>query len=227
MAHFIRGVFKVKLENERMNDGPAYIIGLTGSIGMGKSTAAAMLCRLRVPVFSADSFVHGALDPGGVAVAPVVYTFPDAAENSGISREALGRLVFNDDDALMQLEAIIHPLVRAAEKRFIACQNLRRVRVAVLEIPLLFETGAEVLCDSVVVLTAPRFIQDARVLARPGMSRGRLEVIRSRQMAEKEKCARADFVISTGLGHRRTFLGLKAVVRDRPISPGPKGEDAV
>ncbi len=194
--------------------GPARIIGLTGSIGMGKSTAAAMLGRLRVPVFSADVFVHRALGPGGIAGAPVAKAFPDAIEDGAISRRALGRLVFDDDESLKRLEAIIHPLARAAEIKFIAQQNLRRVRVAALEIPLLFETAAEVLCDAVVVLTAPRFIQDARVLARPGMSRARLEVIRARQMAEREKCARADFVISTGLGHRRTFLALKAVVRE-------------
>ena len=88
-----------------------------------------------------------------------------------------------------------------------------RVKVAALEIPLLFETAAEVLCDAVVVLTAPRFVQDARVLARPGMSPARLKTIRARQMAERERCGRADFVISTGLGRRRTFLGLKAIVR--------------
>lgn len=196
-----------------MMTGPTRIIGLTGSIGMGKSTAAAMLCRLRVPVFSADAFVHRALGPGGGAVAPVAQAFPGAAQDGGISRQVLGRLVFDDGEALQRLEAILHPLVRTAEKRFIARQNMGRVRAAALEIPLLFETGAEVLCDAVVVLTAPRFIQEARVLARPGMSRARLEAIRARQMVEREKCQRADFVISTGLGRRRTFLGLKAVVR--------------
>ncbi len=194
--------------------GPARIIGLTGSIGMGKSTAAAMLGRLRVPVFSADAFVHRAMGPGGIAVASVSKAFPDIIEDGAISRRALGRLVFDDYESLERLEAIIHPLARAAEIKFIAHQNLRRVKVAALEIPLLFETAAEVLCGAVVVLTAPRFIQDARVLARPGMDRDRLEVIRARQMAEREKCARADFVISTGLGHRRTFLALKAVVRE-------------
>ena len=192
---------------------PTRIIGLTGSIGMGKSTAAAMLRRLRVPVFSADAFVHQALRSGGVAVAPVSAAFPAAVENGTISRQALGRLVFDDAKALQRLEAILHPLVRPAEKRFIARQNLNRVRVAALEIPLLFETAADVLCDVVVVLTAPPFIQEARVLARAGMSRARFETIRARQMAERKKCARADFVISTGLGRRRTFLGLKAVVR--------------
>ena len=193
--------------------GPTRIIGLTGSIGMGKSTAAAMLRRIRVPVFSADAFIHGALGLGGVAVPSVAKAFPGAVENEAISRRALGRLVFDDSEALGRLEAILHPLVRAAEKRFIARQNAIGVKVAALEIPLLFETAAEVLCDAVVVLTAPPYVQEARVLARSGMSRARLKSIRARQMAERERCARADFVISTGLGRRRTFLGLRAIVR--------------
>ena len=194
--------------------GRTRIIGLTGSIGMGKSTAARMLRHLRVPVFSADAFVHEALGVGGRAVEAVSHMFPGVAENGGISRKALGREVFNDEDALRRLEGILHPLVRAGEKRFIACQNLSHRKVAALEIPLLFETRAETLCDAVVVLTAPAFVQEARVLGRPGMSRERLGAIRARQMDEREKCARADYVISTGLGRRRTFLGLKAVVRD-------------
>ena len=193
--------------------GTTRIIGLTGSIGMGKSTAAAMLRRLRIPVFSADAFVHGALGSGGVGVAAVAKAFPGAVENGAISRQVLGRLVFDDSEALGRLEAILHPLVRAAEKRFIARQNVSRVKVAALEIPLLFETAAEVLCDAVVVLTAPPFVRAARVLARPVMSPALLKTIRARLMAERERCARADFVISTGLGHRRTFLGLKAIVR--------------
>jgi dephospho-CoA kinase len=144
----------------------------------------------------------------------VAHAFPGTDLNGAISRRALGREVFDNSEALGRLEAILHPLVRAAEKRFIARQAVRRVKVAALEIPLLFETAAEVLCDAVVVLTAPHFVQAARVLARPGMSGPRLEAIRARQMAEREKCARADYVISTGLGRRRTFLGLKAVVRE-------------
>ena len=144
----------------------------------------------------------------------MAHAFPGTALNGAISRQALGRRVFDNPEALGRLEAILHPLVRAAEKRFIARQNVRRVKVAALEIPLLFETAAEVLCDAVVVLTAPHFVQAARVLARPGMNGPRLEAIRARQMTEREKCARADYVISTGLGRRRTFLGLKAVVRE-------------
>ena len=123
--------------------GRTRIIGLTGSIGMGKSTAAGMLRRLRVPVFSADAFVHEALQKGGVAVEAVAGAFPGCLEKGAISRAALGRKVFNDPDALERLESILHPLVRAAEKLFITRQNHRRIAVAALEIPLLFETHAD------------------------------------------------------------------------------------
>lgn len=190
------------------------IIGLTGSIGMGKSTAAAMLRRLHVPVFYADTYAHRLLEPGGAAVAAVADAFPAAVEDGVISRPALGRAVFGDDAALARLEGILHPLVREGEHRFIARQNLRRIAVAAMEIPLLFETRAELLCDMVVVLTAPHFVQEARVLSRPGMTKARLDAVRARQMPESEKCARADVVIPTGLGRRRTFIGLKAVVRN-------------
>jgi dephospho-CoA kinase len=190
------------------------IIGLTGSIGMGKSTAAAMLERLRVPVFYADNYAHRLLEPGGGALAAVGAAFPDAVENGVISRPALGRAVFGDAAALERLEGILHPLVRQGEVEFIARQNLRRVPIAALEIPLLFETRAELLCDVVVVLTAPHFVQEARVMARPGMTKARLDAVRARQMPEQVKCARADFVVPTGLGLRRTFLALKAIVRE-------------
>lgn len=190
------------------------IIGVTGSIGMGKSTAARMLRRLGVPVFSADAFVHRLLEGNSGVAEAVAGAFPGAVGADGcISRGALAAEVFDDADALGRLEGILHPLVRAAEKRFIAMQRAKGVPVAALEIPLLFETGADALCDAVVVLTAPAVVQESRVLTRPGMTRGRLDAIRARQMPEREKCARADFVIPTGLGKRRTFLGLGAIVR--------------
>lgn len=200
------------------------IIGLTGSIGMGKSTAARMLRRMGVPVFSADAFVHRLLNREGEAARTVAKAFPGAAGTDGrVSRRALAAEVFDDPAALRRLEGILHPLVRAAEKRFIARQCLMRVPVAALEIPLLYETGAEALCDAVVVLTAPAAVQEARVLSRPGMSRARLDAIRARQLSEREKCARADFVIPTGLGQRRTFLGLRAVVREMRRGPAADG----
>lgn len=194
--------------------GRTRIIGLTGSIGMGKSTAADMLRLLRVPVFSADAFVHEALQKGGTAVQAVAKAFPGSMREKAISRAELAREVFNNPAALERLESILHPLVRDAEKLFIKRQNQRRIAVAALEIPLLFETGADKLCDVVVVLSAPRFIQERRVMARTGMTLKRLRSIRLRQMPEPQKRTRADYVVPTGLGPGQTFLGLKAVVKD-------------
>ena len=189
------------------------ILGLTGSVGMGKSTAAAMLARLGVPVFSADACVHRLIGPGGPAVAAVARAFPAAAADGRIDRARLAKAAFGDADALRRLEGILHPLVRAAEHRFIRRQALARRRLAALEIPLLFETGAEALCDAVVVVTAPPFVQAARVLARPGMTPARLAAIRARQMPEGEKLRRADAAVTTGLGRRHTWRALRAIVR--------------
>lgn len=194
--------------------GRTRVLGLTGSIGMGKSTAAAMLARMGVPVFSADACVHALLAPGGAAVAAVARAFPGVEAGRGISRARLGAAVFGDAGALATLEGVLHPRVRAAEIDFIRAQNRRRVALCALEIPLLFETGAEALCDAVVVLTAPPFVQAARVLARPGMTAERLAAVRARQMSEGEKAARADYLVATGLGRRHTWRALSAIVRD-------------
>jgi dephospho-CoA kinase len=188
------------------------VIGLTGSIGMGKSTAAAMLERMGVPVFSADSCVHDLIGPGGAAVAEVIKAFPGTGDGTGISRTALGRAVFGDDAALARLEGILHPLVRAAEIDFVRRQALQGRRICALEIPLLFETGAEALCDAVINLHAPPFVQATRVLARPGMTPARLAAIRARQMSEAEKSVRADFCVATGLGRRHTWRALLRIV---------------
>lgn len=188
------------------------VLGLTGSIGMGKSTAAAMLARMGVAVFGADACVHDLIGPGGGGVDAVARAFPGTRERAGISRAALGRAVFGDDAALARLEAILHPLVRAGEIGFIRRQVLQGRRLCALEIPLLFETHADALCDEVIVLTAPAFIQRARVLARPGMTPARLAAIRARQMSEQEKAARADFCIATSLGRRHTWRALRHIV---------------
>ena len=174
-----------------MGGGHTRVLGLTGSIGMGKSTAAVMLGRMGLAVFSADACVHALLAPGGAAVRDVAHAFPEAVSDGNVSRPRLGAAVFGDDAALARLEAILHPRVRAAEQAFILAQNLRRARLCVLEIPLLFETGAETMCDAVVVLTAPPFVQAARVLARPGMTPARLAQVRVRQMSEAAKAALA------------------------------------
>ncbi|CAA7621071.1 dephospho-CoA kinase [Magnetospirillum sp. SS-4] len=189
------------------------ILGLTGSIGMGKTTAAAMLRRLGVPVHDADATVHTLFAPGGAAVAKVAAAFPGVVRNGAVDRAALGGIVFGDDSALKRLEAIVHPLVRRAEREFLARQRRRHVRLVVLDVPLLFESGGGRRCDKVAVVSCPAFLQAQRVLARPGMTAERLAAIRAKQMPDPEKRRRADFVIQTGLGRPFAIRRLKRMVK--------------
>jgi dephospho-CoA kinase len=190
------------------------VLGLTGSIGMGKSTAAAMLRRLGVPVFDADVVVHRLLAPSGAAVPVVSAAFPGVAtEDGGINRALLGQRVFTDPAALKRLEAILHPMVAAEEKRFLARSIARRVPLVVLDIPLLFETGAERRCDYVLVVSAPTLVQRQRVMRRPGMTEIRLNSILRKQMPDHRKRRCADFVVPTGAGRNLTLRRLKAIVR--------------
>jgi dephospho-CoA kinase len=188
------------------------IFGLTGSIGMGKSTAAKALERPGLRVFSADHVVHDLMGPNGAAVAAVKHAFPDARDGKSISRQKLAANVLGDPEALNRLEGILHPLVRNAEIDFIRAANLSRQRAAALDVPLLFETGADRLCHYTIVVTAPSFVQNSRVLRRAGMTRARLAAILDRQMPDAEKRRRADFVVQTGLDRRHAFRSLKAIV---------------
>ena len=190
------------------------ILGLTGSVGMGKSTTVRMLRRMRVPVHDADAEVHRLLGPGGRAVAAVAQVFPGAAKGDRIDRSALGRLVFDDSAALSRLESILHPQVRSSQARFLAACRRRRVPVAVLDIPLLFETGGESRCDGVIVVSAPLWLQRARVLQRPGMTKARLAAILAQQTPDAEKRRRARWVVPTGLGQALTLRRLKAILRE-------------
>ncbi|MDO8607576.1 MAG: dephospho-CoA kinase [Phaeospirillum sp.] len=189
------------------------ILGLTGSIGMGKTTAAAMLRRLGVPVHDADATVHGLFAPGGVAVAAVDAAFPGVVQNGAVDRTRLGAIVFGDALALKRLEAIVHPLVRRAERQFLARYRRRRAPLVVLDVPLLFETGGERRCDKIAVVSCAAFLQAQRVLARPGMTMARLAAIRAKQTPDAEKRRRADFVIPTGMGKPLALRRLKAAVR--------------
>lgn len=171
------------------------IIGLTGSIGMGKSTAAAHLRARGIAVFDADAEVHRLY--AGAAVAPIEAAFPGTTANGTVDRMALSTALGGSAEAFATLEAIVHPLVREAERAFLHRQHGKRARFAVLEIPLLFETGGDRLVDSVVVLTTDAATQRARVLARPGMTEARLTALLERQMSDAEKRARADFVVDT------------------------------
>lgn len=196
-----------------------FVLGLTGGIAMGKSTAAAIFCSFGVPVFDADAAVHELFAPGGAAVAPVSAAFPGCLSPAGgIDRKALGARVFDDPGQLARLEALVHPLVQAAQRRFLArCAAAGRPLV-VLDIPLLYETGAERRVDAVVVVSAPEFLQAQRVRRR-GLTPERLAAVRARQMPDAEKRRRADFVIPSGLERRRAIAAVATVlnrVRGRP-----------
>jgi len=190
------------------------VLGLTGSIGMGKSTAAATLKRLQVPLFDADRIVHRLLAPGGAAVESVAAAFSDVrASTGGIDRSLLGQRVFSDPEALSRLERLIHPMVEACERRFLAFARGRREAIVVLDIPLLFESASERRCDYVLVVSAPRLVQRQRVLRRPGMTKTRLAAILNNQMSDYEKRRRADFVVPTGLSRRLSLRRLRAIIR--------------
>jgi dephospho-CoA kinase len=191
------------------------ILGLTGSVGMGKSTAAHMFRRLGVPVHDSDAVVHRLLAPKGAAVAAVAAAFPGVRDPSGgIDRQRLGQRVFGNRAALTRLERILHPLVRVSQERFLRAARGRRVRLVVLDIPLLFETGAKRRCDKVVVVSAPAWLQRVRVMSRPGMTASRFEAILKQQMPDAHKRRRADYVVPSGLGRAVTFRRLRAVVRE-------------
>jgi dephospho-CoA kinase len=189
------------------------ILGLTGSIGMGKSTAAAALRRMGVPVHDADRSVHRLMGHGGAAVGAIEAEFPKAINQGAVDRTVLGRTVFEDKAALQRLEGILHPMVRDQERIFLRTCRARRRRIAVLDIPLLLETGGEKRCDAVLVVSAPQFLQDQRVLKRKGMTPRRLAEVRARQMPDAQKRRRADFVVQTGLGKRASRTALLKVVR--------------
>ncbi|MDP3414977.1 dephospho-CoA kinase [Falsiroseomonas sp.] len=189
------------------------IIGLTGSIGMGKSTAANSFRRLRVPVFDADAAVHALQGPGGAAVAPVEAAFPGTTTEGRVNREALRARVLGDPAALKRLEGIMHPLVRRAEARFLATCRRRGERLAVLDIPLLLETGGEKRVDFVLVVSAPAAVQRARVLRRRGMTPDRLAAILARQMPDARKRRLADAVVQTGQSRHHAQRQIRALVR--------------
>ena len=172
------------------------ILGLTGSIGMGKSTVAAMFADLGVPVFDADATVHALQGPTGRIVAAIEARFPGTTGAGGVNRAKLGDAVFGDADALAALEAIVHPAVGEERVAFLA--DRAQAPLVVLDIPLLFETGGWKHVDRIAVVSAPADVQRARVLARPGMTEARFAAILAKQTPDAEKRARADHVIPTG-----------------------------
>lgn len=195
-----------------------FVLGLTGSLGMGKSTTARFFAEEGVPVHDADAVVHALYE--GEAVPAIAAAFPGNIVNGKVDRAKLGAAVLDDACALQRLEAIVHPLVSAAKARFLADAQARGTKVVVLDIPLLFETGGEARVDAVVVASAPAHVQRERVLARPGMTDDKLDALLARQMPDSEKRKRADFVVDTSLG----FDAARAQVREilRAVATMPK-----
>jgi dephospho-CoA kinase len=191
------------------------ILGLTGSIGMGKSTAVHLLRRQHVPVHDADAAVHRLLAPGGAAVREVAKAFPSVIRDGVVDRQKLGALVFGPQGKgmLRLLEGILHPLVRKQTKTWLAAQARRRAPVVVLDVPLLYERTFPESYDSVVVVTASAVIQRQRVLRRPGMSPAKFADILARQMPDREKQRLADAVVVSALGYRTTGAGLRRALR--------------
>lgn len=175
-----------------------FVLGLTGSIGMGKSTTADMLRRHGVPVHDADATVHALYR--GEAAAAIEAAFPGSVREGVVDRAVLAARVLGDPPALRRLEAIVHPLVRREEERFLAAQSRAAKPIVVLDIPLLYETGGEGRCDAVLLVTASPQVQRERVLARPGMTEERFKAILAQQMPDEEKRRRADFRVDTGQG---------------------------
>jgi dephospho-CoA kinase len=188
------------------------VLGLTGSIGMGKSTTAAMFRDEGVPVYDADAAVHALYAPGGAAVAPLAAAFPGVVKEGAVDRVALRAAIGGDAAAWGKLEAIVHPLVREAQAAFLAQARGGGARVAVLDIPLLFESGGAKAVDAVVVVSASAESQRARVMARPGMTEAAFAEILAKQTPDAEKRAQADFVINTGLGFEEARVQVRAVL---------------
>ncbi len=183
-------------EPRKRGKGRPFVLGLTGSIGMGKSTVADMFAARGVPVFDADAEVRRMQGPGGELVAAIERAFPGTTGAAGVDREKLGAAVFEDAEALARLEAIVHPAVHAARKAFLRRRAGRRL--VLLDIPLLFEKGGAEEVDAVLVVSAPPDVQRSRVLARPGMTAERFAQVLAHQMPDADKRARADYVIDTG-----------------------------
>jgi dephospho-CoA kinase len=189
------------------------ILGLTGSIGMGKSTAAAMFRRLRVPVFDADAAVRSLQAKDGAALPLIARQFPGTVSVAGLDRTKLRDAVFANPAALKRLEEIMHPLVWQAQKKWLQTQALRQEAIVVLDIPLLFEKGGWRRCDVIAVVTAPFHVQRVRVMTRPGMTSTAFKQILKAQLPDSFKRQHASFLIHTGDGKRQSLSDVKEIIR--------------
>ncbi|HSZ11014.1 MAG TPA: dephospho-CoA kinase [Rhizomicrobium sp.] len=186
------------------------LVGLTGSIGMGKTETARMFARLGIPTYDADAAVHRLYEAGGAAVEPIAKEFPGTVRDGRVDRAALTKALAADASGFKRLEAIVHPLVAREQLKFL--EDNAGADIVVLDIPLLFETGGHARMDAVVVVSAPRHVQRARVLAREGMTEEKLDHILSRQMDDEEKRAKAHFVIETDKGLEHAFEQVRDVI---------------
>jgi dephospho-CoA kinase len=196
------------------------VLGLTGSVGMGKSATAKMFADEGVPVFDADAAVHTLYE--GEAAPLIEAAFPGTVSAGRVDRERLSRAVVGNNEAFAKLEAIIHPLVRKARKDFLIAAKAKGAQVAVLDIPLLFETGGERKVDKTVVVSAPHPVQKERVLARPDMTEGKFSAIVAKQMPDSEKRKRADFVIDTSRGFEAAREDVRAILRTLSETKGKR-----
>lgn len=194
------------------------IIGLTGSVGMGKSTVAARFRERGIPVCDADALVHALYE--GAAVAPVEAAFPGSTVEGRVDRQRLSAALMKEPSGFKRLEAIVHPLVQAAERDCLQAGRRQGARLAVLEIPLLFETGGDARCDVTVVCSAPPDVQRQRVLARPGMTPEKLDAILARQMPDAEKRARATFIVDTGVTLDETLAQVDRIIDELTLRQG-------
>lgn len=189
-----------------------FVLCLTGSLGMGKSTAAKFFAECGVPVHDSDAVVHALYESEAVPL--IERAFPGSALDGKVDRKALGAMVLNDEAALARLEAIIHPLVTASRQKFLAEAAARGAPVVVVDIPLLFETEAESRCDAVVVVSAPAEMQRARAFGRPGMTEEKFAALLAKQIPDAEKRRRADFVVDSSQGFDHTRAQIRDILRN-------------
>ena len=187
-------------------------VGLTGSIGMGKSETAKMFASLGVPVYDADAAVHRLYSKGGAAVAPLAAAFPGVIKDGAVDRAELSKHVTGNHEATQRLQAIVYPLMAGERRKFL--EDAQGAEIVVFDIPLLFETKGEANMDAVVVVSAPSHIQRARVLSRPGMTQEKFDYLHSRQMPDEEKRAKAHFVVVTDKGLEHALAQVKMIVAE-------------
>jgi len=205
-------------------DNPPLRVGLTGSIGMGKSETAKMFAKLGIPVYDADAAVARLYEPGGLAVGALEKAFPGVVKEGRVDRDTLSKRVVGNEAETKRLQSIVYPMMGAERQRFVDEASARGADIVVFDIPLLFETGGHAAMDAVVVCSAPSHVQRERVLARPGMTSEKFDFLLSRQMADEEKRAKAHFVVVTDKGLDHAFEQVKMIVTELRTRRARRGD---